>query len=73
MGKLLKVVLLGQYLLLKYKISQESRYAASEIHKMIDTKTKSIAFINSFYNKLVGYLYTFATADLQAQPQPHQQ
>jgi hypothetical protein len=67
MNKLLKVVLLGQYLWLKFKISNEFRFACSEIHKFFDSKTKSIGFINGFYNKAIDKIYAMATADPRAQ------
>jgi hypothetical protein len=35
---------------------------------MFDTKTKSIGFINSLYNKIIDKMYAFATADPRAQP-----
>ncbi len=68
----MKVVILGQYMLMKFRISNEFRYGCSEIHKFVDSKTKSIGFINSIYNKAINYMYQFATSD-PSQQQPQQQ
>lgn len=73
MQRLMKVFILGQYLLMKYRISNEFRYGCSDIHRFIDSKTKSIGFINSLYNKAIDYVYKFATADPRGQQQPQQQ
>ena len=66
LNRMLKVVLMGQYLLLKFRISNQFRYSCSEVHKFFDTKTKSIGFINSLYNKLIDLIYKFATSDPRA-------
>lgn len=72
MQRLMKVFILGQYLLMKFRISNEFRFGCSEIHKFVDTKTKSIGFVNSLYNKAIDYVHKFATADPRGQ-QPQQQ
>jgi hypothetical protein len=59
---------MGQYMLMKYRISNEFRYGCSDIHKWIDSKTKSIGFINNLYNKGVDYAYKVATNVPQQQP-----
>ena len=66
-NKLIKVFLMGQYLLMKYRVTNECRTAAGEIHRFIDGKTKSIGVINSLYNKGVEYAYKFATQDPRGQ------
>lgn len=77
-NRLLKVFIMGQYLLMKFRISQEFRYGCSEVHKLIDSKTKSIGFVNSLYNKGVDFAYKMATSDpnqqqAQQPQQPQQQ
>lgn len=72
MQRLMKVFILGQYLLMKFRISNEFRYGCSDIHRFIDSKTKSIGIVNSLYNKGIYYVYNFATADPRGQ-QPQQQ
>jgi hypothetical protein len=52
---------------MKFKISNEFKYGCSEIHKLVDEKTKSIGFINSAYNKVIEYVYKFATQDPRGQ------
>jgi hypothetical protein len=50
-------------LLMKFRISQEFRYGCSEVHKLIDSKTKAVGFINSLYNKGVDFAYKIATSN----------
>ncbi len=69
MSRLMKVIILGQYVLMKFRISNEFRYGCSEIHKFVDSKTKSVGFINSIYNKIINYAYGVATADPRQQQQ----
>ncbi len=63
MTRLMKIFIIGQYLLMKFRISNEFRYGCSEIHKFVDSKTKSIGFLNNVYNKGIDYVYKFATAN----------
>ncbi len=62
---------MGQYLLLKYRITNQCRYAAGEIHKFIDEKTKIVGILNRAYNKIVDYVYKYANQDQRGQQ--HQQ
>lgn len=72
LNKIMKVFIMGQYILMKYRISNEFRYGCSAIHQFIDSKTKSIGFINNLYNKGVDYAYKVATQNPQ-QPAQQQQ
>ncbi len=72
LNKLLKCFIMGQYMLMKYRISNEFRYGCGDIHKFIDSKTKSISFLNKIYNKGVDYVYKVATNVPQQQQQPAQ-
>lgn len=71
-NRMLKVFIMGQYMLMKFRISQEFRFGCSEVHKFVDSKTKSIGFINSLYNKGVDFAYNFATSDPRQQQAPAQ-
>ena len=69
---MLKVFIMGQYMLMKFRISADFRSGCSEVHKFIDSKTKVIGFVNKLYNKGVDFAYKIATSDpnqQQAQPQ----
>jgi hypothetical protein len=68
-NRLLKVFIMGQYMLMKFRISNEFRYGCSEVHKLIDSKTKAVGFVNSLYNKGIDFVYKIATSN----PQPQQQ
>jgi len=62
--------------MVKYRLNSELRYACTSINTFIDTKTRSIGFLNNGYNKLAGILYDYATRDpqaAQAQARPQQQ
>jgi hypothetical protein len=69
MGRIIKLFLIGQLLLVKYKINQEFRYSCTAVHSWVNQKTSGISVINSVYNKIIGYIYDFATKDLQVPPQ----
>lgn len=62
---------MGQYLLLKYRITNQCKYAASQIHNFIDQKTKIVGIVNKIYNKIVDYVYQYANQDPRGQQ--HQQ
>ncbi len=64
---------MGQYMLMKYRISNEFRYGCSAIHQWIDSKTKAVGFLNSLYNKGVDYAYKIATSDPRQQKQQQAQ
>lgn len=67
---------MAQFLMVKYRLNSELRYACTSINTLIDTKTRSIGFLNTGYNKLAGILYDYATRDPQAgqaQARPQQQ
>jgi hypothetical protein len=63
LNRLLKVFIMGQYLLMKFRISNEFRYACSEVHKLVDSKTKAVGFVNSLYNKAIDFVYKIATSN----------
>jgi hypothetical protein len=76
MGRLIKVFIMAQFLMVKYRLNSEFRYACSSINSLIENKTSSIGFLNSGYKKLAGFLYDYATREPQAgqaQQQPQQQ
>ena len=73
LNKIMKVFIMGQYILMKYRISNKFRFGCSAIHQWIDAKTKSIGFINNFYNKGIDYAYKIATQNPQQQAPQQQQ
>lgn len=62
-NRMLKVFIMGQYMFMKFRISPDFRYGCSEVHKLIDSKTKAIGFVNSLYNKGVDFAYNMATSN----------
>ena len=48
----LKIVMLGQFLITKYLIGNEFRYAVVAIDQMFDNYTKSIGILNMGYAKI---------------------
>lgn len=74
MGRLIKIFIMAQFLLVKYRLNNEFRYACTSVNNLIDDKTKSIGFLNNGYKKLAGWIHEYATRDpTQAQQQPQQQ
>ena len=64
-SRILKCFLMGQFNLLKYRVSAETRHSAALIHSFINEKIRSISFLHSPYNKLADYMYKIATAQPQ--------
>lgn len=69
MGRIIKVFLMGQYLLIKYRINAEFKYSCANINQWILQKTYPIGFINKAYQTLSGWIYSYATKELGAQQQ----
>ena len=61
----MKVVLIGQVLLIKYKSSQEFRNSSSKVNTWILQKTAAIPVIYDGYAKVSNLIYNFASRDLQ--------
>jgi hypothetical protein len=66
MGRLIKVFIMAQFLMVKYRLNNEFRYACTSINTMIESKTQSIGFLNTGYKKVAGILYDYATRDPRA-------
>jgi hypothetical protein len=76
MGRLIKIFIMAQFLMVKYRLNTELRYACASINALIEDKTKSIGFLNNGYKKAAGWLYEYVNRDPsggQAQGQPQQQ
>ena len=43
------------------------------IHEWIDTKTKAIGFLNAAYQKVSGWIYSYANRDVTGQQQAQSQ
>lgn len=61
LGRILKCLLMGQYNLLKFRLSPETKHAATNINNFISSKISGIGFLHNLYNKMVDYIYKFAT------------
>lgn len=76
MGRLIKLFIMAQFLMVKYRLNNEFRYACTTINALIEDKTKSIGFVNNGYKKVAGWLHEYVNRDpnaAQAQGQPQQQ
>lgn len=63
MGRAIKVFVMAQFLMVKYKVNKEFQFACRTINQWINEKTASIGFVNSGYNKVAGWLHTYANRD----------
>ena len=63
MGRLIKIFIMGQFLLVKYRLNTEFRYACSAVNTTIEGYTSKVGFIHSGYQKAVGFVYNYATRD----------
>ena len=64
-SKGIKIFLMGQMLLMKYKISPEFRGSCQVVNSWILTKTAGIAFLSSNYLKLSQMIYGYAARGMQ--------
>ena len=60
-SRILKCVLIGQYNMLKYRVSPETQHAAKNINTFIESKLSGIGFVLGLYQKLTGFIYKMAT------------
>ena len=72
MGRIIKVFLMAQYLLIKYRINAEFRYSCASINQWILQKTYPIGILNKAYLTLSGWIYGYATREMATQQQPAQ-
>lgn len=75
MGRAIKVFIMAQFLMVKYRLSNEFRYSCTSMNKFIEDKTQSIGFLHNGYKKIAGWIYDFANRDpnaAQAQQPPQQ-
>ena len=47
--------------MLKFRLSAETRHAATNINTFISSKIGGIGFLHNLYTKLIDYIYKFAT------------
>lgn len=67
MGRLIKIFLLGQLLIMKYKVNNEFKLTCSSVNAWILEKIKNIELIHSPYSKLTQWIYNFVNRDQQQQ------
>ena len=60
-SRILKCLLIGQFNMLKYRMTNETRHAAANINSFIQSKLSGIGFLSNLYNKLVDFMYKMAT------------
>lgn len=60
-GRILKCLLIGQYNMLKFRVSAETRHAATNINTFIAGKISGIGFLHKLYTKLSDFIYKIAT------------
>jgi hypothetical protein len=66
MNRLIKVFMIGQYLLIKYRINNEFRYASSSVNAWIEAKISGIGFLLNGYKKLAGIVHDYANRQPEA-------
>lgn len=59
-SRIFKCLIIGQYNLLRYRVTQETRSAATNINTWIEGKIKAIGPLHKVYIKIIGYVYNFA-------------
>lgn len=59
-GRGLKLFMIGQFLLIKYRINNQFRFASGSVNAWIEKITSPIGFVNAGYKKLAGWIYEYA-------------
>jgi len=59
-SRIFKCLIIGQYNLLRYRVTQETRYAATNINSWIEGKIKVIGPLHKIYTKVIDYVHNFA-------------
>lgn len=60
-SRILKALLIGQFNLLKFRVTAETKHAATNINSYVANKISGIGFVHKYYNILIDYIYKFAT------------
>lgn len=60
-SRILKCLLIGQYNMLRFRLTPETKHAATSINNFISSKISGIGFLHKLYTKLIDYMYKFAT------------
>ncbi len=55
-----------QFMLVKYRLNPEFKYACASLNSSIEKLTANIGFVNNGYKKLAGAVYDFANRDPNA-------
>lgn len=66
MGRIIKIVVMVQFMLVKYRLNNEFKYACTSINSTIERLTSRIGFVNSGYKKLAGWVFDYANRDPNA-------
>ena len=64
-NRIIKIFLLGQMLIMKYKINPEFRLSCTVVNKWIIDKIKGIDFIYSNYMLITNKIYSYASQGMQ--------
>ena len=62
-SRILKALLIGQFNLLKFRVTAETKHAATNINSYVVNKISGIGFVHKYYNKIIDYIYKFATQE----------
>lgn len=73
MSRGIKCFMMGQFLMVKYRINQEMRYSCTLINSWIEEKTSKIGPVNALYKKIAGWIHSYANRDISPQQQSQQQ
>lgn len=66
-GKIIKLILMAQFLLVKYKVNPEFRRNCTSINWWLQQKLASIPSLLGPYQKVTGMIYNYASKDIQGQ------
>lgn len=64
-GRILKCLLIGQYNMLRYRVTAETKHAATNINNMVKNKISGISFLLNIWNKITDFIFKIANQNQQ--------
>lgn len=66
-GRIIKLFLMGQFLLVKYKVNAEFRGNCTHINGWIQQTLSRVPALADLYQKVAAFIYSYASKDIQGQ------
>lgn len=64
-NRIIKIFLIGQMLIMKYKINPEFRLSCTAVNKWVTEKIRGVDLLYSNYAMITGKIYSYAAQGMQ--------